>query len=91
MPSCLCAERARPLPTCLAEGSNERPRQWFVLVRNESRSAFNGYAACWSDYSLIHCRVCGASWRTRGAFVGGLDNCEFFPERNPPQVLATAE
>jgi hypothetical protein len=84
--ACVCSEKAQPLPTGLAAGANSRPRQWFVTQRNESISAFNGYKRAWSDFSWIHCRVCGAHWKTKASFVGDLPNCEFFPARNPPVV-----
>jgi hypothetical protein len=79
-------ERNQPFPIDLSPGSNERPRQWFVLTRNSSRSAFNGYRETWSDFSLIACRVCGAHWRTKSTFVSKLSNSEYFPERHEPRV-----
>ncbi|AXQ69448.1 hypothetical protein HOU02_gp277 [Caulobacter phage CcrBL9] len=86
MTSCACSEKKRPLPTALPEGSNERPRQWFVLRRNESASAFNGYRRQWSDKSYVQCRVCGRAWDTKAAYVADLPNCEYFPERVAPAV-----
>lgn len=86
MGACRCSEKKRPLPTALPPGSNDRPRQWFVLRRNESSSAFNGYHAEWSDFSTIQCRVCGGHWRSRSRVVEALPNCEFWPEFNPPAV-----
>lgn len=88
MSACSCSERSRPFADELAPGSNERQRQWVVLTRHESRSAFNGYRKEWSDYSLIACRVCGSQWRTKAAFVCRLSNSEYFPKRREPQVLA---
>ncbi len=83
MPACQCAEKKRP--ATVPPGANERPRQWFVLTRNSSRSAFNGYHEAWSDYSNICCRVCGAHWRTK-ADVGDYADSEFFPEKSEPKV-----
>lgn len=78
MPACSCSERHRLLPHHLPAGSNERPRQWFVTRRNYSVSAFNGYRRRWSDSSDIHCRVCGAYWRTAARFVIFLPDCKVF-------------
>lgn len=86
MPACICTERNRPLKADLPNGSNERPRQWFVFRRNYSRSAFNGYRAVWSDFSDLSCRVCGAHWRSRASYVAKLDNCEFWPRERAPKV-----
>lgn len=86
MASCKCSERKRPFSCDLATGSNDRPRQWFVLQRNESRSAFNGYRSEWSDYSYICCRVCGAHWRTKSKVVSKLENSDHWPGRVEPQV-----
>ncbi len=78
---CKCAEAIRP--TSFQAGSNQRPRQWFVLRRNYSCSAFNGYRREWSAFSDVHCRVCGSQWRTKAAFVDELADCEFFPHSTP--------
>lgn len=83
MPACQCAEKKRP--AVVPKGANERPRQWFVLTRNSSRSAFNGYQERWSDYSYICCRVCGAHWRTK-MNVGEFESSEYFPNRHEPRV-----
>lgn len=88
MPACRCSERKRPFKRDLAQGSNERPRQWFVLRRNYSCSAFNGYRTMWSDYSDLACRVCAAHWRSKSPYVAALDNCEYWPESHPPMVVA---
>lgn len=89
MPACECSERKRPLPSDLPAGSNERPRQWFVWTpRNTSCSAFNGYRPAWSAFSWVECRVCGSAWKTKGAFVDDLPDCDFAPERNAPRVPA---
>lgn len=74
------------MATDLPTGSNERPRQWFVCRRNYSCSAFNGYQNQWSDYSDLHCRVCGAYWRSKASFVSKLVNCEYWPSTNPPKM-----
>lgn len=86
MYACKCTERRRPLSADLPRGSNERPRQWFVLRRNESRSAFNGYRAEWSKKSLVSCRVCGAQWATASKVVEQLENCEYWPASTAPRV-----
>ena len=86
MAACQCSERHRPFMTELPPGSNERPRQWFVVRRNESRSAFNGYRQRWSDYCWIECRVCGAYWKTKAAWTGKLENCRFWPNTRAPRV-----
>lgn len=86
MSACTCSEKQRPLT--VPAGSNDRPRQWFVLERNASRSAFNGYKQVWSDFSWVQCRVCGAHWKTKAAWVGDLKNCEHFPETVAPRVPA---
>lgn len=35
-------------------------------------SAFNGYRYTPSDYSSVHCKRCGAVWRTKAKFVDKL-------------------
>ena len=84
--ACKCGERRRPLKIDIPAGSNDRPRQWFVLRRNESRSAFNGYRAEWSKNSLVSCRVCGAQWSTASKVVAQLDDCEFWPASIAPKA-----
>jgi hypothetical protein len=84
MPACQCTERKRPL-TC-APGSNDRARQWFVLRRNYTQSAFNGYRQMWSDYSDLSCRVCGAHWRSKAPFVAALLQCSYWPRTIPPKA-----
>jgi len=32
-------------------------------------SAFAGYRKTWSDYSLVQCRTCGETWRTKAKYV----------------------
>lgn len=79
MAACRCSERHRPLSTDLPQGSNERGRQWVVLRRNESCSAFNGYRRMWSATSSVACRVCGAYWGTKAEFVYILPNSDLWP------------
>lgn len=86
MTACKCGERHRPFKNDLPEGSNERPRQWFVTRRNETASAFNGYRRVWSASSDIMCRVCGAFWRTKAKWVSELENCEYWPQQHAPRV-----
>lgn len=86
MSACRCGERARPFAIDLSPGSNERPRQWFVLRRNESYSAFNGYRHQWSDFSTIECRVCGGWWKTKAKWVSLLRDCDYYPESRAPRV-----
>jgi hypothetical protein len=86
MTACRCSERARPFARDLSPGSNDRPRQWFVLRRNESCSAFNGYRSEWSDFSSVVCRVCGAHWRTKASFPDHLQNSDYFPQHAEPRV-----
>ena len=87
MSACRCGERKRPLRSDLPAGSNQRPRQWFVLKRNYSISAFNGGRREWSASSWICCRVCGAHWSTQSqTTVDNLDDSEFFPGGHEPKV-----
>lgn len=86
--ACACPERSAPLPSDLPPGSNQRPRQWFVLRRNYSRSAFNGYKKQWSDFSDVMCRACEEHWRTKAGFVVALPDCEYWPNSYPPRVPA---
>lgn len=88
MPACRCSERKRPFKADLVEGSNQRPRQWVVLKRNWTRSAFNGYKIKWSKTSYLMCRVCGCHWDTTAqGIVDKLNDSEFFAEgRIEPKV-----
>lgn len=88
MGACRCAERDRPFVESLRLGSNERPRQWFVINRNTSRSAFSGYREEWSAFSTVCCRVCGAWWKSKASFISKLTDCEYFPDRVSPRVEA---
>ena len=49
---------------------------WEVWQRRCNHSAFNGYRSTSSDYSQVHCRTCGAVWRTKAAYVNNLDDEE---------------
>ena len=42
---------------------------WQVTRRNYRNSAFDGYHPHWSNYSQLRCTMCGASWRTKAAYV----------------------
>jgi hypothetical protein len=50
--------------------------RWVVLVRKANYSAFNGGRRTVSDYSELHCRQCGAVWRTKAAYVDELPDNE---------------
>ena len=43
-----------------------------VLTRMGNYSAFNGYRWTPSDYSQVACTDCGATWRTKAAYVDTL-------------------
>jgi hypothetical protein len=45
---------------------------WYVVVYRANRSAFNGYRFTPSDYSQVRCAKCGATWRTKAAYVERL-------------------
>ena len=64
--SCHCEERKK----AIAE------RNWLVIDRNCNHSAFNGYRYEWSEYSLVHCRTCGALGRTKAEYVDSLKDGE---------------
>ena len=57
--ACHCPERRK------APGD----RAWVVTQLYCNHSAFNGGRHTASDYSAIRCNGCGASWRTRAAYV----------------------
>lgn len=85
--ACTCSERKRPLKSALPAGSNERPRQWFVWGRNRRHYRSPGrFGSNWSDYSGVHCNVCGAYWKSKGAYVWELEDCPHFPHSHPPKV-----
>lgn len=91
MPACNCSEKKRPLYGDLPRGSNDRPRQWFVLKRNERHYRSPGrFGTHWSAYSWVACRVCGGHWKTKADFVVKLQNSEFFPCEHEPKVEAFA-
>lgn len=45
---------------------------WYVVHYRCNYSAFSGYRHTSSDYSAVACRVCGAHWRTKAAYVETL-------------------
>ena len=61
-PTANCPERKKPA----------KDRDWEVIDRNCSHSAFNGYQYQWSEYSTVHCKRCGACGRTKAAYVDEL-------------------
>lgn len=85
MRACNCSEKNRPMAGDLPPGSNERPRQWFVIMRNRSNSYRDGG---WSEISVIACRVCGGYWKSKAKFVDKLKDDEFFPYDTAPPVPA---
>ena len=68
--ACHCAERKKPV----AE------RLWECRQYKSNHSAFNGYHFTSSDWSSVHCAVCGALWRTTALWAGmihqGVDSCK---------------
>ena len=46
-----------------------RPRNIWIINYLCHYSAFNGYKKTWSDYSLVQCRECGDTWRTKAGYV----------------------
>lgn len=58
-PACQCEEQQKGL---LA-------REWEILDFQCNYSAFNGYHRTPSDYSCVHCKSCGAVWRTKADYV----------------------
>jgi hypothetical protein len=46
--------------------------RWVVIDRQCNYSAFSGSRRTASDYSAVHCPVCGHIWRTKARYVGGL-------------------
>lgn len=86
---CTCAEATRPIRP--PEGSNQRPRQWFVARRNWICSAFNGYRRQYSNRSDVYCRVCGVHWRSEARWVHKLPDCEFFASGKNPPIMPPAE
>jgi hypothetical protein len=53
--ACACEERKKPV----AE------RAWEYVNYKCNYSKFNGSRYTPSDYSLVHCKACGACWRTK--------------------------
>ena len=60
--NCQCEERRKPIGE----------RRWLVLDRNCHHSAFAGYQWTYSDYSTVSCEACGATGRTKAAYVAQL-------------------
>ncbi|MDH3466206.1 MAG: hypothetical protein OES26_09910 [Gammaproteobacteria bacterium] len=60
--ACSCLEREKP----------PIKREWVVWKLRFNTSAFNGYKVTPSDYSTVHCQVCGKVWRTKAAYVDEL-------------------
>lgn len=66
---CVCSEINEPLVK--PEGSNRPARLWCIVDYKYNRSHFHGgYQA--SQYSRIECLRCGATWRTKAAYVEKL-------------------
>lgn len=83
MSACKCGERERPFLSDLPTGSNDRPRQWYVVRRHVSRSAFNGYRERYSRFCSVYCAVCGAYWRTAADFPTHLPDAPDLPAPLP--------
>ena len=64
--SCHCPERKKPVSE----------RAWRVLTRRGRHSAFDGYQWRSSAYSEVTCPVCGATGRTKAAYVNQLKDLE---------------
>lgn len=64
---CNCQERKKPV----------NQRNWVVIKRNYSCSAFNGYHCKHSDYSTVYCRSCHAVGRTKAKYVYVLPDGTF--------------
>lgn len=64
---CHCSERKK---------KDIHHRRWFVLDRECNHSAFNGYHRTPSDYSTVVCAECGATGRTKAAFVRYLPDAD---------------
>lgn len=60
--SCKCEERKKPV----------KERNWVVWQRHCHHSAFAGYHKTPSDYSAVKCYTCGATGRTKAAYVHNL-------------------
>ncbi len=55
MIACKCNERKKPADQ----------RAWVYWDYKCNYSAFNGSRYTPSDYSVIHCNCCGATWRSK--------------------------
>lgn len=76
--------------SCKCDEGTKAPehRRWVVLQRQCNYSAFNGYHYTPSDYSCVQCHLCGATWRTKSAFVAKLrdgKNLYDLPEHERPK------
>ena len=69
MTACTCLKGLNT-PNLLAM----RRARWRVIQRRCNYSAFNGYRYTPSRYSLVHCRDCGALWRTTAKYVDQLED-----------------
>ena len=58
--------------TCMERTKVVSERRWVVLQYKCNHSAFNGYRRTPSDYSTVKCLECGATGRTKAAYVGEL-------------------
>ncbi len=64
--ACSCKESKKPVTN----------RRWYVWKRHFNNSRFHGgYQA--SDYSAVACQACGASWRTKAAYVDDLPDGDY--------------
>jgi len=61
--------RARYACECKERRKYPEEREWEIWQHLCNHSAFSGYRYTPSDYSQIHCRRCGAIWRTKAKYV----------------------
>lgn len=59
---CKCAESKKPI----------KDGNWKVIKYKYNESAFSGYRRTPSDYSIISCQSCPATWRTKAKYVEEL-------------------
>ena len=64
-PCCACPENKQ---------TKWRTKFWRTVHLLCNYSAFNGYRYTPSRYSLVHCRDCGALWRTTAKYVDQLED-----------------
>jgi hypothetical protein len=63
-------------------------RRWIVVARHCHFSAFAGYHYTLSTYSTVKCVQCGATGRTKAAYVRFLpDAPENWPSMNREQII----